>query len=137
MGRLDGIVVIITGAARGQGALEAELFAKQGAKVIVCGVLDQEAQEVEARVLASGGDAVYSHLEVIGDDDWQRAVDQAESRYGNLDILVNNAGIARGGSISIEETSEELWDEIRAVNTKGVFLGCPPRHSSHAPRGDR
>ena len=121
MGRLEGKVAIITGGARGQGALEAELFAKEGAKVVICDILDQEGKDVEAKVLATGGDAVYSHLDVTRDDDWQEAVDLAESRYGKLDVLVNNAGIARGASI--EETSEELWDEVLAVNTKGVFLG--------------
>ena len=121
MGRLEGKVAIITGGARGQGALEAELFAKEGAKVVICDILDQEGKDVEAKVLATDGDAVYSHLDVTRDDDWQEAVDLAESRYGKLDVLVNNAGIARGASI--EETSEELWDEVLAVNTKGVFLG--------------
>ena len=104
MGRLEGKVAIITGAARGQGALESELFAKEGAKVVICDVLDQEGKDVEAKVQASGGDAVFSHLDVTRDDDWQKAIDLAESRWGKLDILVNNAGIARGGSI--EETSE-------------------------------
>ena len=121
MGSLEGKVAIITGGARGQGALEAELFAKEGAKVVICDILDQEGKDVEAKVLATGGDAVYSHLDVTRDDDWQQAVGLAESRYGKLDVLVNNAGIARGASI--EETSEELWDEVLAVNTKGVFLG--------------
>ena len=121
MGRLDGKVAIITGGARGQGALEVELFTKEGAKVIICDVLDTEGKDVEIKVRAAGGEAVYAHLDVTRDDEWQHAVDLAESRYGSLDILVNNAGIARGGSI--EETSEELWDEVLAVNAKGVFLG--------------
>ena len=121
MGRLDGKVAIITGGARGQGALEVELFTKEGAKVIICDILDSEGKDVEFKVRAAGGEAVYAHLDVTRDDEWQHAVDLAESRYGSLDILVNNAGIARGGSI--EETSEELWDEVLAVNAKGVFLG--------------
>lgn len=121
MGRLDGKVAIITGGARGQGALEAELFSKEAAKVVIGDILDQEGKDVETKIRASGGEAVYSRLDVTRDDDWQRAVDLAESRYGKLDVLVNNAGIARGGSI--EETSEELWDEVLAVNSKGVFLG--------------
>ena len=121
MGRLDGKVAIITGGARGQGASEVELFTKEGAKVIICDVLDTEGKDVEIKVRSAGGEAVYAHLDVTRDDEWQHAVDLAESRYGSLDILVNNAGIARGGSI--EETSEELWDEVLAVNAKGVFLG--------------
>ena len=75
MGRLEGKVAIITGGARGQGALESELFAKERAKVVICDILDQEGKDVEAKVLATGGDAVYSHLDVTRDDDWQKAID--------------------------------------------------------------
>ena len=60
--------------------MEAELFAREGAKVIICDVLDQEGKDVEAKVQALGGDVVYSHLDVTRDDDWQKAVDLAESR---------------------------------------------------------
>ena len=121
MGRLDGKVALISGGARGQGALEAELFAAEGASVVFGDVLDDEGRQVERRITEAGGAAVYLHLDVTSDDDWAQAVELTESRYGKLDVLVNNAGIARGGGI--EETSEELWDQVLAVNTKGVFLG--------------
>ena len=68
--------------------------------------MDLDGKDIEKKVRASGGDAVYSHPDVTRGDAWQRAVDLAESRCGKLDILVNNAGIARGASI--EQTSEEL-----------------------------
>ena len=121
MGRLDGKVALISGGARGQGALEAELFAAEGASVVFGDVLDAEGQSVERRITEAGGEAVYVHLDVTSDDDWVAAVDTAEARFGKLDVLVNNAGIANDEKI--EETSEELWERIMQVNAKGVFLG--------------
>ena len=119
MGRLEGKVAIITGAARGQGALESELFAKEGAKVVICDVLDQEGKDVETKVQASGGDAVFSHLDVTRDDDWQKAIDLAESRWGKLDILVNNAGIVRAAMI--HKMDRATWQQVIDVNLTGVF----------------
>ena len=121
MGRLDGKVALISGGARGQGALEAELFAAEGASVVFGDVLDDEGRSVERRISEAGGEAVYVHLDVTSDDDWTAAVDTAEARFGKLDVLVNNAGIANDEKI--EETSEELWERIMLVNAKGVFLG--------------
>ncbi len=121
MGRLDGKVALISGGARGQGALEAELFAAEGASVVFGDLLDDEGRAVERRITEAGGAAVYVHLDVTSDSDWTQAVELAESSYGKLDVLVNNAGIANAEKI--EETTEELWDRIMQVNTKGVFLG--------------
>ena len=121
MGRLDGKVVLISGGTRGQGALETELFVTEGARVVFGDVLDDEGRDVERRIIESGGEAVYVHLDVTSDADWEDAVHTAEGRFGRLDVLVNNAGIANADPI--EDTSEELWDRIMAVNTKGVFLG--------------
>ena len=105
----------------GQGAAETVLFAKEGAKVVCCDLLDQEGQGLEAEVRETGGDVIYIHLDVTSDRDWRQAIDLAEARYGKLDILVNNAGITR--FLSMEDTSEKVWDEIMDVNAKGVFLG--------------
>ena len=121
MGRLDGKVVLISGGARGQGAFEAELFVVEGAKVVLGDLLDDEGKEVERRITESGGEAVYVHLDVTSDADWDEAVHTAEARFGRLDVLINNAGIANNESI--EDTTEELWERIMQVNTKGVFLG--------------
>ena len=121
MGRLDDKVVLISGGARGQGALEAELFVAEGARVVFGDVLDDEGQSVERRITESGGEAVYVHLDVTSDADWEDAVATAEGRFGRLDVLVNNAGIANDEKI--EDTSEELWERIMLVNVKGVFLG--------------
>ena len=121
MARLAGKVALISGGARGQGAVEARLFAQEGARVVFGDILDEQGKQVEAEIRAKGGEATYVHLDVTRAQDWQRAVQSAESQYGKLDILVNNAGIAIRGSI--EETSEEDWDRIMAINLKGVFLG--------------
>ena len=128
MGRLDGKVALISGGARGQGAVETELFAREGAMVVFGDLLDQEGAEVEARVRADGGDATYVHMDVTQEADWRRAVELAESKYGGLDILVNNAGMIRRGYL-VENTTEEVWWETLDVNAKGMFLGtreCTP-----------
>ena len=119
--RLEGKVALITGAGRGQGAAESKLFAKEGAKVVVADVLDQEGITVTAEIAEAGGEAIYVHLDVTNEDDWEAAVRETVSNCGKLDILVNNAGIWRRGHVM--ETSSEQWDDILSVNSKGVFLG--------------
>ena len=119
--RLQGKVAIITGAARGQGAEEARMFAKEGAKVVLADVTDQEGTAVAAEIAEMGGDASYVHLDVTNEDEWDAAVQSAIASFGKLDILVNNAGIWRRGHVL--ETSSDQWDDIMDVNAKGVFLG--------------
>jgi NAD(P)-dependent dehydrogenase (short-subunit alcohol dehydrogenase family) len=121
MARLADKVALISGGARGQGAAEAQLFTQEGATVVFGDILDAEGAQVEAAIRAQGGEATYVHLNVTREEDWQQAVQLAEARYGKLDILVNNAAIVIQGAI--EETSEDDWDRIMAVNMKGVFLG--------------
>ena len=121
MGRLEGKVAIITGGAKGQGAVEVELFASEGATVVFGDLLDDEGRKVEAKVAELGGKVEYIHLDVTSEDDWRLAVDLAESKYGSLDVLVNNAGIAiRHRELDV---SSEDWDLMMDVNAKGVFLG--------------
>ena len=119
--RLEGKVALISGAARGQGAAEAKLFASEGAKVVIADILDVEGQRLEAEIAEAGGQCGYVHLDVSSEEDWRKAVATTVSRFGKLDILVNNAGIFP--PVSLEETSEELWDQVMDINGKGVFLG--------------
>ena len=135
MGRLDGKVAIITGGAKGQGAAETALFASEGATVIFGDLLDDEGKQVEAKVAELGGVAEYVHLDVTSDDDWQRAVELAETKYGKVDILVNNAGISLRHEAM--DVSNDDWDNIMDVNAKGVFLGTAPRDSRDAARRRR
>ena len=128
--RLEGKVALISGGARGQGAVEAKLFAREGAKVVFGDILDESGKQVEAEIHEAGGEAAYVHLDVTREDDWRTALNTAIDRYGKLDILVNNAGILiRKG---IEDTTEEDWDRIMGVNAKGAFLGT--KHSIPAMR---
>ncbi len=119
--RLAGKVALISGGARGMGAEEARLFAREGARVVLGDVLDAEGKAVEGQIRAAGGQATYLHLDVTSETDWEAAVTTAERLHGKLDVLVNNAGI--GGGSRIEQTTVDEWDRMMAVNAKGVFLG--------------
>jgi cyclopentanol dehydrogenase len=121
MGRLDGKVALISGGARGQGATEARLFVREGARVVFGDILDEEGKKVEAEIRATGGEATYVHLDVTNEASWRAAVETAVRAYGKLNVLVNNAGIYIRKRI--EETTEDDLDQILAVNVKGVFLG--------------
>lgn len=119
--RLEGKVAIISGGARGMGAVEAKLFANEGAKIVVADILDEEGQKTVEEINELGGEATFVHLDVTDEDDWARAVLTAESMYSKVDILVNNAGIFHVASI--EDTSLDSWDSQMDINAKGVFLG--------------
>ena len=119
--RLDGKVAIITGGANGMGAEECRIFAREGAKVVIADILEEEGKQLEAEIAESGGDAVFMRLDVTSEDDWQAAVDAAVARYGKLDVLVSNAGIGRG--VGSDGLSVEDWDALMNINAKGVFLG--------------
>jgi len=131
MGKLDGKVALISGGARGQGAAEAETFVKEGARVVFGDVRDDEGKKVEAAIRARGGDALYVHLDVTSETDWQAAVQTTLSAYGKLDILINNAAIVIP-RVPIEERTVAEWDRVMAVNAKGVFLGT--KHAIPAMR---
>ncbi|HEY7867989.1 MAG TPA: SDR family NAD(P)-dependent oxidoreductase, partial [Methylomirabilota bacterium] len=131
MGKLDGKVALISGGARGQGAAEAETFVREGAKVVFGDVRDDEGRKVEATIRAGGGDAVYVHLDVTSEADWQHAVQTAVERYGRLDILINNAAITIP-RVPIEQRTVAEWDQVMAVNARGVFLGT--KHAIPAMR---
>ena len=119
--RLEGKVALISGGAKGQGAVEAKLFSKEGAKVVLGDVLDDLGQQVETEIHETWAEATYLHLDVTLEGDWQSAVDLVIRKYGQLDILVNNAGILiRKG---IEDTTIEDWETIMDINAKGTFLG--------------
>jgi NAD(P)-dependent dehydrogenase (short-subunit alcohol dehydrogenase family) len=119
--RLKGKVALISGGARGMGAVEARLFASQGAQVTIADVLEDEGRKLEAEITATGGEALFVRLDVTSEVDWQRAVEATVNRFGKLNVLVNNAGISGRGRV--EDTPVEEWDRVMEVNAKGVFLG--------------
>lgn len=120
-GRLAGKVALISGAARGQGAAEARLFAREGAGVLLGDIRVDEGEAVAREIAAGGGRAVFRRLDVTAERDWADAVAVCERELGGLDILVNNAGIL--GRPGILETTLELWNHVVAVNQTGPFLG--------------
>jgi 3alpha(or 20beta)-hydroxysteroid dehydrogenase len=118
-GRLAGRVALITGAARGQGAAEARLFAAEGARVVVCDVLEAEGEAVAAELGPER--ARFVQLDVAEEAAWERAVARTVACFGRLDVLVNNAALHWRRSLE-SETVEGL-DRMLAVNARGPFLG--------------
>jgi NAD(P)-dependent dehydrogenase (short-subunit alcohol dehydrogenase family) len=122
MERLAGRVALVTGAASGIGKATAERLAAEGAAVMITDVDDEGGKAVAGGLGALGREAAYLHLDVVSEQEWQRAVDGAVGQLGGLDILVNNAGV-RGEPEPVEETSLASWDRSIAVLQTGVFLG--------------
>jgi 3alpha(or 20beta)-hydroxysteroid dehydrogenase len=116
MGRLDGKVALLTGAARGQGAAAARRFVAEGAKVLIADVLDDE-----GKALADELGALYQHLDVGREDDWSAAVDRAVDEFGSLTVLVNNAGILHFAELG--KTTLADYERVIRVNQIGAFLG--------------
>lgn len=119
MGRVEGKVVLVTGAASGLGKADAERLVAEGARVLLTD-LDTAAGEATAKAL---GDAAHFTAHDVSDEDsWRNAVAVAADHFGGLDVVVNNAGIVSIGSV--EDTTLEQWERIMSVNARGVFLGC-------------
>lgn len=118
MGLLTGKVAIITGAASGQGAAEARLFAAEGARVVVADI-DEGGQAVAADIGAAA--ACFMRLDVADGANWTQVVERTLKDFGRVDILVNNAAIY--GRASLQHTDAELFERIMRVNSTGVFLG--------------
>ena len=117
MGRLEGKIALITGAARGQGECEARLFAAEGAKVVLTDVLD-EGQAVAESI---GAAAAYTHLDVTSAEQWHTAIELCTARFGRPNVLVNNAGIMQPGTLL--ECDEATFRKTIDVNLTGPFLG--------------
>jgi 3alpha(or 20beta)-hydroxysteroid dehydrogenase len=118
VGRLDGKVAVVTGAARGQGAAVARRFVEEGARVVVADVLDDVGKETAGSL---GEAAYFRHLDVSAEGDWASAVDEALGTFGRIDVLVNNAGVLRFAAI--QDQTLAGFQQIIAVNQLGTFLG--------------
>ena len=120
--KLDGKCTIVTGAASGIGKATALLFAREGALVVVADINEDGGRDTVAAIRQQGGEAIFVATDVRVPSLVKGMVDAAVTRYGALDVLVNNAGI--GHRVPVHRCSVEDWDEVIAVNLKGVFLGC-------------
>jgi NAD(P)-dependent dehydrogenase (short-subunit alcohol dehydrogenase family) len=121
MGRLDGKVALITGAAGGMGLAASKLFVEEGARVVMTDVAE-DAGRAAAEEL---GDAVaFVRADVSTAADAEAMVRIAMERFGGLHVLYNNAGVVLPNDVGVVETDEETWDRTMAINLKGVWLGC-------------
>ena len=118
MGRVEGKVAILTGAAQGLGASHARLLAEQGAKVVLTDILEEQGAEVAAQI---GSKALFIAQDVSSEQDWQRVIHNAEAEFGPISVLVNNAAIAT--RTPIEELALADYQRIIDVNQTSVFLG--------------
>jgi NAD(P)-dependent dehydrogenase (short-subunit alcohol dehydrogenase family) len=124
MGRLQDKVTIITGGASGMGRVAARMFAAEGAKVVVADVTAPAAQSVVDEVKAAGGQAIAVVADVSKEADAKRMIDETVAAFGRVDVLYNNAGIMPEADHSVIDTDVATWDQVMAVNVRGVFLGC-------------
>ena len=122
--RLEGKVAIITGAGSGMGRVAAQLFAAQGARVVVAEFGEAAGEETVKLVNDEGGEATFVRTDVSTEDGARGMVDHAMSAYGRVDVLYNNAGVMPEADHSVVDTDVATWDAVMAVNVRGVYLGC-------------
>jgi NAD(P)-dependent dehydrogenase (short-subunit alcohol dehydrogenase family) len=120
MGRLDGKVVVITGAGSGIGREAALLFSEEGASVCVADVSEEAGEQTAAECR----EAFFSHVDVTSPESVEAMYRATAERYGGIDVLYNNAGIMPDDDASILDTDVEAWQRVQDVNVKGVFLCC-------------
>jgi 3-oxoacyl-[acyl-carrier protein] reductase len=123
MGRLQGLVAVITGAGSGIGRATALAFAEEGACVLVADVDATSAQSTASEIQSSGGSADAFSVDVTNAEQVNGMVRRAVERFGRLDVLFNNAGLPQSYTL-LEDSTDELFQKIVDVNIKGVFYGC-------------
>ncbi len=118
--RLENKVAFISGGALGMGAVEAKLFAAEGARVVIGDVLEEEGRKTEAEINELGGECLFVRLDVTSQQDWQRAVAATVARFGRLDVLVNNAALTY--FIPVKDYPVRRWMRSWAVNFHAPFM---------------
>jgi NAD(P)-dependent dehydrogenase (short-subunit alcohol dehydrogenase family) len=122
--RLADKVSIITGGGSGMGRVAARMFAAEGAKVVVAELDESAGRETVDLIRADGGDATFVRTDVSTEIDAKAMVGHALATYGRVDVLYNNAGVMPEADHSVTDTEVDVWDQVMAVNVRGVFLGC-------------
>lgn len=121
MGRVDGKVAIVTGAAAGIGRGIAAMLAREGAHVMLCDIDAGSAESLRREIVAAGGSADSLPLDVSDEAGWKGVVESTLARHGRIDVLINNAGVQL--SKALADTSLEDWRRIFRINVEGTFLG--------------
>ena len=122
MNRVDGKIALVTGGARGLGAMSARKLAEAGAKVVITDLREKDSLKTLEAIKAAGGEASFFKHDVANEEQWAAAVKFTVDTYGGLDILLNNAGIG-GAAKPLEELSLDVWRHMMSINLDGVFLG--------------
>ena len=122
MGRVDGKVALITGAASGLGRADADVLAREGATVVLTDINEDAGKAAAESIRQAGGKATFMLLDVADEKQWQEIIASVRKEHGRLDVLVNNAGLVIMGGP--EECSLEAFRKQNAVMSEGVFLGC-------------
>lgn len=122
MGKLEGKVAVITGAAMGIGRSTAVLLAEEGARVMVADVDEEKGRETSETIVEAGGEALFVRTDVSSPEDVQMTLNKAVEAFGGIDILHNNAAVALGANVV--EVTDELWQRVLDVNLGGVYRGC-------------
>jgi NAD(P)-dependent dehydrogenase (short-subunit alcohol dehydrogenase family) len=120
--RLVDKVAIITGAASGMGRYAAELFASEGASVVISDIAEKEGEEIARAIRDNGGRAIFVKANVANEDEVKHMVNAAIDAFGRVDVLYNNAGIMPAEDGSVTDISEGTWDRIMDINLKSAFL---------------
>ncbi|MBT7732234.1 glucose 1-dehydrogenase [Rhodospirillaceae bacterium] len=128
MKRFSEKVALVTGGAFGMGAATAKLFAAEGAKVVICDLLEEEGQKRITEIEEEGGTALFIKLDVTDETQWESAIKTTLQSYGSLNILVNNAGIS--GSGYQDQGDVKAWEDLMRINATGPFLGT--KHAAPA-----
>ncbi len=117
---IESRVVIVTGAGSGIGRAAANLFSKNGAKVVVGDMNKEGGEETAHQIEKEGGQCIFVSVDVSKSDDVEAMVKSGVSRFGGVDLAFNNAGVALGGAL--HEISEEIWNKVIDINLKGAWL---------------
>ncbi len=122
MGRVEGKVALITGAAQGLGLADAQVLAREGATVVMTDIQDEAGEAAAAAIREAGGNATFRHHDVSSEREWKAVIEDIRDGHGRLDVLVNNAGLVQ--MATPEDCTLESFRLHNSVMNEGVFLGC-------------